>query len=318
MSMALNGFLDIELSVKNPDDLGSFWERHGLRRSADGVYGTDERPTVITIKEGDHRHLSAMHFSCAGESDIADIAKRLEGLGVASRTTSTTLECTDPVLGHAIRIEVGAPAPIKAATPRSGNRPGERTRFNSRAASLTPNRRPPRRLGHVVLASPRIEQSTAFYFDGLGFRLTDQFAGANATFGRVETDHHNLLIHRARVGYLNHYALEVDDFDAIGENGAAVVADNPDSHIIGVGRHLLGSNLFWYLRDPSGNMFEFFADMDHINDDEHWAKNVSRTDWGAPHAPAPVEAWGDHPNEAFVSVPDIAEIAAAREKRGLP
>lgn len=315
--MALNGFLDIDLSVKNPAELGAFWERHGLRRTADGVYGTDQRPTVLNIKEGDHRHLSAMHFSTSHESDIADIARRLEGLGVASRTSSTTLECTDPILGHSIRIDVGAPIPLKPTDARPANRPGDRNRYNNRNASLAPDRRPPRRLGHVVLASPDIEKSTAFYFDGLGFRVTDQFVGANGTFGRVETDHHNLLIHRSRVGYLNHYAIEVDDFDAIGENGAAVVADNPDSHIIGVGRHLLGSNLFWYLRDPSGNMFEFFADMDHINDDDDWAKNHSRTDWGAPSAPAPVQAWGDAPNEAFFAVPDLEEIAQARAKRGL-
>lgn len=317
--MALNGFLDIELSVKNPTDLGAFWERHGFRRTSDGVYGTTERPTVMTIKEGDHRHLSAMHFSCAAERDITDIAKRLEGLGVASRTTSTSLECTDPVLGHSIRIDVGTPTPLKESGPRAGNRPGERTRWNTRASSLDPSkRRPPRRVGHVVLGSPQIEKSTAFYFDGLGFRISDQFIGANATFGRVETDHHNLLIHRARVGFLNHYALEVDDFDAVGENGTAVLHENPDSHIVGVGRHLVGSNIFWYMRDPSGNMFEFFADMDHINDDDDWAKNVACTNWGAPESPAPVEAWGPHPTELFTAVPDIDEIAQARAKRGLP
>lgn len=317
--MALNGFLDIELSVKNPDELGAFWERHGFFRKSDGVYGTKERETVLTIAESDHRHLSAMHLSCAAESDIADIAQRLDSLGVTSRTTSTSLECSDPVLGHRVRVDVGAPTPLTNFGQRPTNRPGERARWNSRAASLDPaSRRPPRRLGHVVLASPQIEKSTAFYFDGLGFRISDQFAGANATFGRVETDHHNLLIHRSRVGYLNHYALEVDDFDAVGENGTAVLAERPDSHIVGVGRHLVGSNIFWYLRDPSGSMFEFFADMDHINDDEHWAKNVGRTNWGSPDSPAPVESWGPHPTELFTSVPDIDEIAKARSKRGLP
>jgi catechol 2,3-dioxygenase-like lactoylglutathione lyase family enzyme len=317
--MALNGFLDIELSVKNPSELGAFWERHGFVRTADGVYGTAERPTVLTIREGDHRHLSAMHFSCAEERDIADIAKRLEGLGVTAQTTSTTLDCIDPVLGHSIRIEVGAPTPLAAPAPRPGNTPGTRARWNSRAASIDPaKRRPVRRLGHVVLGSPQIEKSTAFYFDGLGYRISDQFVGANATFGRVETDHHNLLIHRARVGYLNHYALEVDDFDAVGERGTAVMKENPDSHIIGIGRHLLGSNIFWYMRDPSGNMFEFFADMDHIDDDNHWATNVRRTDWGVPEAPAPVESWGPGPNEAFMAIPDMQEIAAARERLGLP
>ena len=34
--MALNGLLDIELSVPNPTDLLEFWERHGMVRTADG------------------------------------------------------------------------------------------------------------------------------------------------------------------------------------------------------------------------------------------------------------------------------------------
>ena len=35
---------------------------------------------------------------------------------------------------------------------------------------------------------------------------------------RVETDHHNLFIHPGFTSHLNHYALEVDDVDAIGDD----------------------------------------------------------------------------------------------------
>ena len=317
--MALNGLLDVEISVKDPAALGNFWERRGLVRTADGVYGTPQRPTQFTFKEGDHRHLSALHLSCANERDIADIKARLASIGVESTTTSTSLRCTDPVLGHGITIDVGAPAPISGDGPRPANPPGAHGRLNSRAAHLEPpHKRPPRRIGHVVLGSPQIAKSTAFYFDALGFRISDQFVGASATFGRVETDHHNLLLHRARVGHLNHYAVEMDDIDAIGEAGTSVMNEDAGAHVVGVGRHFLGSNMFWYMHDPAGNLFEFFCDMDQITNDDEWAANHRGINWGEPDHPAPLAAWGPPPPESFFKPDDIDEIAKARERRGLP
>jgi PAS domain S-box-containing protein len=39
--MALNGLLDIDLAVKNPEELCEFWERHGLNSPTAGVLGTE-------------------------------------------------------------------------------------------------------------------------------------------------------------------------------------------------------------------------------------------------------------------------------------
>ena len=82
-----------------------------------------------------------------------------------------------------------------------------------------PGPRPPRRVGHVVLGTPRVAEACAFYVDGLGFRVSDKILDGVLTFTRVEADHHNLLIQPAPVSYLNHYALEMDDLDAIGAAG---------------------------------------------------------------------------------------------------
>ena len=143
----------------------------------------------------------------------------------------------------------------------------------------------------------------------------DKMLDGVLTFMRCESDHHNLLIQPGSVSYLNHYAVEMDDLDAIGAAGTAVVAERSEADVVGIGRHLLGSNLFWYLTDPAGNMFEFFADMDQIDDDALWDREIRRDDWtpdeaglsiwGAPEAP-----------EVFFEPPDIATIGAAREARG--
>ena len=38
----------------------------------------------------------------------------------------------------------------------------------------------------------------------------------------------------------------------------------------GFGRHTVGSNYFHYIQDPWGSWFEYFSDMDHIDDYSLW------------------------------------------------
>jgi catechol 2,3-dioxygenase-like lactoylglutathione lyase family enzyme len=317
--MALNGLLDVELSVPDPDSLAEFWVRHGLRRSGDGVLGTADRDVQLRIVEGSYRHLSELHLSCDTEQDLADVATRVGAMGVVASIDGGTLRCTDPVLGHRVVIDVGAPPPLSPTQQRARNGPGERVRANARAeAVVEPAPRPPRRLGHVVFGTPHVQRATEFFVDGLGYRVSDQILRGVATFARVESDHHNLLVHPAPTGYLNHYALEVDDVDAVGKAGTAVVAERPDASVVGVGRHNLGSNVFWYLSDPAGNMFEFFADMDQIVDDAAWEREHCRCDWEGSDGPAGFSVWGPKdPPETFFSPPDLAVIGAAREALGL-
>ena len=316
--MALNGLLDVELSVPDPSALASFWERNGLIRHSDGVFGTESRPVQIRVVEGDYRHLSELHLSCEAENDLADIARRLDELGVDSRIAGTRLTCVDPVLGHRVVIDVGAPEPLQWGRTRVENAPGVHSRVNERVAFGPHATLPPRRLGHVVLGSPRIAATNAFYLGALGYKVSDQFAGESATFARIESDHHNLLIHRSSVGYLNHYALEMDDIDAVARRGSQIANQEGAVDVTGLGRHYLGSNVFWYLRDPAGNMFELFCDMDQIFDDDAWETDVGRRNWGADGDMPAFSVWGSPEPAVFFKQPDLATIAAAREAAGLP
>ncbi|MBU3689749.1 MAG: hypothetical protein B7C54_03190 [Acidimicrobiales bacterium mtb01] len=317
--MALNGLLDIELAVPDPQATFDFWLRRGMTQTAAGVLGTPDRPVQMRITEGSYRHLSTMHLSCESEADLAAIAKRLAEAGVASEVSDTTLSCTDPVFGHVIVIDVGSPHPLTPSQHRAFNGPGEQVRRNDRADAVM-NRQPPppRRVGHVVLATPDFKRSADFYVDTLGFRVSDGMFNRMLTFMRVESDHHNLLIQPGPTSYLNHYAIEVDDIDAVGQFGTAVIAEDPAANVVGIGRHNLGSNVFWYLTDPAGNMFEFFSDMDQIVDDEVWDRVHRRDDWDGKDGPAGFSVWGpkDPPPE-FISPPDVKQIAAAREALGL-
>lgn len=316
--MALNGLLDIEISVPEPAELTEFWARHGLARTEDGVLGTHDRPVQISVREGAFRHLSRLHLSCESENDIAGIASRLADAGLGATVTDTSVECTDPVFGHKVVVDVTAPHPLTPAQQRAVNAPGQRGRIDSRAdAVVNQSLRAPRRVGHVVLGTPHLDEAYRFYLDILGFRVSDQIRKI-ATFARCESDHHNLLIQPSKVSYLNHYALEMDDLDAVGRAGTAVVAERDDASVVGVGRHNLGSNIFWYLTDPSGGMFEFFADMDQIIDDDAWERDVCRRDWEGADGPAGFSVWGPVvPPAEFFRPPDLVHIAAGREAAGL-
>lgn len=314
--MALNGLLDVELSMPNPAAVADFWTQNGLLRTEDGVLGTSSRPVQIRLAEDDHRRLSQLHLSCEFESDLREISDRLAAIGVQSSTSGTTLRCIDPVLHHEVVIDVGGPSPLTADEPLVNNRPGVHARLGTRVPSPDTAGSPPRRIGHVVLGSPDIVATTAFYIGALGYRISDQFANGMATFCRVENDHHNLLIHRAHVGHLNHYAMEMDDIDAIGRAGSRMRSHSDVSSVVGIGRHYLGSNVFWYLRDPAGNMFELFCDMDQIVDDDEWARTTGRRDWGSDGKPPPFAVWGPEEPAEFFRQPDLMHIAAKREARG--
>ncbi|MEK8169246.1 VOC family protein [Streptomyces sp. M19] len=147
----------------------------------------------------------------------------------------------------------------------------------------------PRRLGHVALGSTDYEAARAFFLDGLGFRLSDEIT-AGAAHVRCSSDHHNVLVMRAPTPFLHHTAWQVEDVDEVGRGARAVLEEHPGRHVWGPGRHRTGSNFFWYLRDPAGNLCEYYSDMDCVVDDQVWVpESLDETGalcgWGPPPRP---------------------------------
>ena len=311
--MPVSSLLDLELSVPDPDALSDFWNQLGLVGS-DGVLGTAERPSQLRVKEGSYRHVSEMRLGCDDEADLPAIQRRLEALGVPAIISDGVLRCNDPLADHVVVIEVATQIPITPPVERVLNLPGTTRRTNRRSeAAIGTQAATPRRVGHVVFGTTDVARSTRFYNEGLGFRISDRIGDGIGTFLRCSTDHHNLLLMPSPVPCMNHYAVEMDDVDAIGIAGMQVVRDRPESSIYGIGRHVLGANLFWYLLDPAGGMFELFSDMDQITDDEAWEANERRDDWD----PFTIAAWEPGPSKPDFFLPaDIEQLALAREGAG--
>ena len=308
--MALHALLDLELSVPDPDALVGFWTGLGMERTDPTTLGTADRPSQLRLAESPYRHVSELRLACSDESDLVDIRARLAALGVDSTMGDGVLRCADPLADHDVVVEVAEAPPLTVPSGRVVNRPGELARVNRRSsAAVRPTPAPPRRVGHVVFGCTDVAASIAFYRDGIGFKVSDSVDGGIGTFLRCSTDHHNMLLMPAPVPCMNHYAVEMDDVDAIGLAGMRVVAERPESSVYGIGRHVLGANLFWYLLDPQGGMFELFADMDQITDDDLWAADEYRDDWD----PFTIAAWEPGPSKPDFFLPaDIDQLAEAR------
>lgn len=312
--MPLHALLDLELTVPDPGSLAAFWTGLGMERTDGSTLGTADRPSQLRLAEGPYRHVSELRLGCTDEADLVAARDRLAALGVTAVLGDGVLRCADPLGDHDVVVEVAVAAPLTTPPPREVNRPGRITRANRRSsAAVAPAPAPPRRVGHVVFGSTDVAGSIAFYRDGLGFKASDVIDGGVGAFLRCSTDHHNLLLMPAPVPCLNHYAVEMDDVDAIGLAGMRVVSERPGSSVYGVGRHVLGANLFWYLLDPQGGMFELFADMDQITDDEAWARDELREDWD----PFTIASWEPGPSKPDFFLPaDLAQLAEARAAAG--
>ena len=117
----------------------------------------------------------------------------------------------------------------------------------------------------MLYGTPDLDASMSFLTDVLGFKLSDTSPGIIA-FLRCSADHHNVGLINSPVPFFHHSSWQVNDVDEIGKGAHNLLAVDPDRHVWGLGRHFLGSNLFWYFRDPAGNFAEYYADLDQIPD----------------------------------------------------
>jgi catechol 2,3-dioxygenase-like lactoylglutathione lyase family enzyme len=148
----------------------------------------------------------------------------------------------------------------------------------------------PRRLAHIAIFASDVPQTMEFLRDRLGLRLSDR-SGDNVAFmhGPHGSDHHLIAIARSAGTGLHHCSWDVETISDVGL-GAMQMADAGYDRGWGLGRHILGSNYFHYVRDPWGSYSEYSADMDFIPAGMDWPAGDypdvdARYQWG-PAAPA--------------------------------
>lgn len=277
--MRLTGVDGVVLGVEDMSAAARFYTNFGLTASSDSarakVFATND-DTSIELRSCDDNGLPApvtggstireILWAVSSQEELDAIAAELTRDRAVTCDEEGTLHSVDDD-GYGVAFRIGRrrkiePAPnllnIYGAEP---NRP-----VNSRVDFLQAVR--PAAIAHVVLKSPDVERAMRFYVERLGFRVTDKFAGGHGAFLRSGGSpyHHNLFLIRSEDRGLHHVAFAVTDFNQVVLGGQSMLDSGWESSW-GPGRHVIGSNFFWYFKSPCGGAMELTADMDRADDD---------------------------------------------------
>jgi catechol 2,3-dioxygenase-like lactoylglutathione lyase family enzyme len=302
------------LGVPDVDAVASYYEEFGLRRVGDRpgrgqVRATAEGGEQLALRPAGRRRLLELGIGADDPGDLDRIAASLRRLGVESGREAGSLRVRDPNSALQVSVQAGPRITEAAARQEPTNGPGRPGRANGRAPAIgRAGRVRPRRLGHVVIGSLDQEASQRFFTEGLGFKVSDRVPGL-ASFMRCSADHHNLLVQQAPLNFLHHAAWEVDDVDEVGRGATAMLDGHPERHVWGLGRHHIGSNFFWYLKDPAGNFSEYYSDLDIILDDQLWEPSVVEGARG-------LYSWGPPPPPSFIQPEDLAALMTGTHAPG--
>jgi catechol 2,3-dioxygenase-like lactoylglutathione lyase family enzyme len=312
--MALHRLTTITLGVPNVEATASYYAEFGLTPGPAQPAGVHRFHTVdggeqLRITRAPRRALLELGVGADHPDDLDRIAAGVSRLGLAPERGDGVVSAIDP--GSAVRVSVSvAPRLAGPSTPAPVyNGPGRIARPNTRADGvLRTDRVRPRRLGHVVIGSTDQPASQRFFTEGLGFKISDTVPGL-AAFLRCSTDHHNVLVQQAPVEFLHHTSWQVDDVDEVGRGATAMLGTDPERHVWGLGRHHVGSNFFWYLKDPAGNFSEYYSDLDCIVDDQLWTPGVWEGTQG-------LYNWGPPPPPSFLAPEDLAALMTGAHAAG--
>jgi catechol 2,3-dioxygenase len=107
------------------------------------------------------------------------------------------------------------------------------------------------------------------------------------------SDHHVVAFAKSAAPGYHHSSWDMGALEDVGLGGMQMAAAG-HTHGWGPGRHVLGSNYFWYVQDPWGSFAEYSADIDYVPAGSPWQAG----DY------APEDAfylWGPDPPSDFVT-----------------
>jgi catechol 2,3-dioxygenase-like lactoylglutathione lyase family enzyme len=261
--------------------------------------GTDAEGPCVVIRRGTRSRFGGAAFKAAEEGDVRRLAK---ATGTVVRPLpdpigGVSVDLTDSS-GIPVRVVAGIDElePLRAQVPHTYNFAGEPRRVN---AVQRPDREPAcvQRLGHVVLQTTRYAEALNWYLDHLGMIVSDflffpgqRDRGPTMSFircdrGMTPADHHTLAIALGPSNRYVHSAYQVCDIDALAAGGEYLKSLGYQRSW-GIGRHIQGSQIFDYWRDPDGFLVEHFSDGDMFDCtlEPGWAPFTASglAQWGPP------------------------------------
>jgi catechol 2,3-dioxygenase-like lactoylglutathione lyase family enzyme len=295
------------LRAPDLDQMEEFLTHFGMIRAArtpDALYmrGTDPHHYLHVTEKGQPAFIG-FGYRATSEDDLQRLAK----------ATGTAVESIDgPGGGKRVRlrepngyqvevvhgIQELPPIPVDRQPMNTGSEPLKRREL----MRLPKSPAPIKRIGHGVFGTPKVKETVQWFRDTLGFICSDDvYVGDKeniiGSFNRTDcgdeyVDHHVLFAVMNERGGMNHMSFEVPDVDAVFQDHEYLKRLGKYDHMWGVGRHLLGSQVYDYWCDPWGRVHERWADTDRLN---------ARTPGNllAAHE-ALVSQWGEDPPERFI------------------
>jgi catechol 2,3-dioxygenase-like lactoylglutathione lyase family enzyme len=297
--MAVLGALSLTLEVSELEPGIRFYTDAGLVGAVDGDVARfrcegQDRDSIVLIGGRPRKRLH--HISLRAD-DLDGVAAKVTKFG--GRVVRAPDEFEDNGLwvedphGMLVHLSERAADPeLTAVAPFEVNAPGRIIRERRSAmlpgAAYLPAK--PLRLGHILVFSPDVLESVAFVTEAFGMGLADRAQDVIAfTCARKDSDHHVLAFAKSPGVGFHHASFQVSDPDEVGRGGRALLAKAGKGDW-GFGRHTIGSNFFHYIQDPWGSWFEYYSDMDHIDDYLLWTPTNydmadSLANWGpsVPH-----------------------------------
>lgn len=286
------------------DRAESFLTDFGLQvvsRSADELYlrAAGSEPFCYRVRRGEQERFAGFGLEVDTREELLALS-RLPGassIGVQEGPGGGELVRLHDPSGFLVEVVQGraavAPLPQRAALPLNYGTPA---RINS---TQRPSVQAPEvlRLGHVVLEVADFQATCAWYTQHFGFIPSDVQVlpdGSPAVvflrldLGDTPADHHAIALAQGFMPMYSHSAYEVVDADAVGM-GQRLLRERGWNHAWGMGRHILGSQIFDYWQDPWGAKHEHYCDGDVFTADVamgvHAVSREAMAQWG-PTMPA--------------------------------
>ena len=267
--------------------------------------GTDAGSPALIIRKGAKSRFVGPAFRAADAKDVRRLAEAI-GRSVTrlpETVGGVTVELVDPV-GTPVRVvaDTRALPELPSEEPLTFNRGHEVARAN---ATQRPPRQPAKvqRLGHVVMQSNRYIETLNWYLEHFGLIVSDfmyypgqrergpVMAFIRCDRGATPTDHHTLALALGAANRYVHSAYQVADLDSLAAGGEHLL-DRGWRRSWGIGRHIQGSQIFDYWRDPDGFLVEHFTDGDMFD-------STMEPGW-APFAVSDLGQWGPRPTRDFL------------------
>jgi catechol 2,3-dioxygenase-like lactoylglutathione lyase family enzyme len=307
VTIKVNDVAFVRFQSPDLDGTETFLNDFGMRclaRDESTLYmrGTNGDGFLHCTHLGEKPDFIGFAFSADSEADLQELSTMdgfskvcdLDGPG-----GGRVVRAIDP---NGFQVEVVAErhviGPLETPTSISYNTAESRSRKGA-PVRLGPGPSHVLRLGHCVLNVLDFRTSETWYKTHVGLVTSDEIKldddtalGAFLRCDRGEhyVDHHSLFLVGLGRAEFNHAAFEVADFDDLmrGHSHLKAKARTPQW---GIGRHVLGSQIYDYWLDPHGYMLEHWTDGDLFNNQT--PPNIAGIDqllesqWGPTHGGPP-------------------------------